>query len=62
MSWDVSYLFAIVTSAFLCHVLGRRLALVSVTVLFARELLVLAENTGASGQGLRFQEEPEWVR
>lgn len=47
---------------FLCHILGWRLALVSVTVFFSQELLGLAEDTGASGQGLRFQEEPKGVR
>lgn len=47
---------------FLCLVLGWLLVLMSVTVLFSQELLVLAENRGASGQGLGFQEKPEGVR
>lgn len=42
---------------FLSLVLGWLLVLVCATVLFSQELLVLAENRGASGLG--FQEEPK---
>lgn len=62
MSWDVSVPVCDYRVCFLCHILGWRFVLVSVTGLVSQELLVLAENTGASGQGLRFQEEPTGVR